>query len=78
LRSNLPTSTAVRRWRGVEIRDLLTVDEVAEFLRLTAKGIYSLVEQRRIPFIKVSNRLRFARADVLAWLEGNRVPASEE
>jgi len=37
----------------------------------------SLVEQRRIPFIRISNRLRFARADVLAWLEGNRVAASQ-
>lgn len=57
---------------------LLTVAEVAELLRMTPKGIYALVEARRIPFIKVSNRLRFFHGDVVAWLWGNRVPASEK
>jgi len=56
---------------------LLTVYEVAGLLRLTAKGVYSLVESRRIPFIRVSNRVRFVRADLLQWLRENRVPASE-
>ena len=58
--------------------DLLTPAEVAEMLRLTPRGIYSMVEQRRIPFIRVSNRIRFDRLDVLRWLGENRVPASME
>lgn len=57
---------------------LLTVPEVAALLRLTVKGIYAMVEARRIPFIKVSNRVRFLRADVLRWLSENRVPTSEK
>lgn len=57
---------------------LLTVEEVAELLRMTKKGIYALVEGRRIPFVKVSNRLRFIRSDVLGWLQENRVPALEK
>lgn len=59
----------------MQSNELLTVPEVASLLRLTHKGVYSLVEKRRIPFIKVSNRLRFARDDVLRWLAENRVPA---
>jgi len=58
--------------------DLLTVEEVADWLRLTPKGIYSMVEARRIPFVKVSNRVRFSFADVVAWLRENRVPAQEK
>ncbi len=61
-----------------DLPELLTVDEVAELLRLTKKGVYSMVEARRIPHFKVSNRVRFARADVVRWLEENRVPALEE
>ncbi len=57
---------------------LLTVAEVAEFLRLTPKGVYSLIENRRIPFIKVSNRVRFLESDVISWLRKNRVPTLEE
>ena len=56
---------------------LLTVRELAELLRLTPKGVYAMVEARRIPFIRVSNRLRFRRSDVVAWLEENRVPSVE-
>jgi excisionase family DNA binding protein len=56
---------------------LLTVQELAEFLRLTPKGVYAMVEARRIPFIRVSNRVRFRQSDVLAWLEENRVPSVE-
>jgi excisionase family DNA binding protein len=56
---------------------LLTVPEVAALLRLTEKGIYAMVAARRIPFVKVSNRVRFERAEVLRWLAESRVPASE-
>lgn len=57
---------------------LMTVEEVAALLRLTPKGVYSMVEARRIPFIKVSNRVRFLRDDVVAWLQRNRVPSQED
>jgi excisionase family DNA binding protein len=56
---------------------LMTVRDVAHFLGLKPKGIYALVERRAIPFVRVSNRLRFLRADVLLWVQENRVPASE-
>jgi excisionase family DNA binding protein len=56
---------------------LLTVFDAAALLRLTPKGVYALVEGRRIPFIRVSNRVRFIRKDVLNWLWENRVPALE-
>ncbi len=58
-------------------RPLLTVPEVASLLRLTVKGIYAMVEGRRIPFIRVGNRVRFVRDEVLRWLSESRVPASE-
>lgn len=53
---------------------LLTVSEVAGLLRLSVKGIYVLVETRRIPVVKVGNRLRFFRGEIEAWLEENRLP----
>lgn len=62
--------------RGAPV-ELLTVSEVAALLRLTPKGVYALVEGRRIPFIRVSNRLRFVLTDVTRWIQENRVPAVE-
>jgi excisionase family DNA binding protein len=37
-----------------------------------------MVAARRIPFIKISNRVRFERSAVVAWLERNRVPSREQ
>lgn len=52
--------------------DLLTVDDVAKLLRLKTAGVYALVEARRIPSIKISNRVRFLRDDVMKWIAKNR------
>jgi excisionase family DNA binding protein len=59
------------------VDELLTVPEVAALLRLTSKGVYAMVENRRIPFVRVSNRLRFLWSDVLAFVKENRVPTIE-
>ena len=84
--SAVGVSTPKRKQRGKAqtlspdtsvIEALLTVEEVAGILRLSAKGVYSLIEMRKIPFIRVSNRVRFFRADVLEWLRENRVPVLE-
>lgn len=63
---------------GLEANQLLTVEEVASWLRLTPKGIYSLVEARRLPYVRVSNRLRFFAGEIQNWLRENRGPASLE
>ena len=67
----------VRERRTTGGSHLLTIPDVAALLRLTRKGIYGLVETRRIPHVRVDNRVRFIGADVLRWLEQNRVPALE-
>ena len=74
-----PAGENVQPHESAESPDvLLTVADVAAWLRLTAKGIYGLVETRRIPFVRVGNRLRFRREDVLAFLRENRVAAFSE
>jgi excisionase family DNA binding protein len=63
--------------------DLLTVDQVAALLGFTRKGIYGLVGTRRIPFVRLPSRgarggaIRFVRAELLQWLQQNRVPTLE-
>jgi excisionase family DNA binding protein len=32
-----------------------------------------MIAGRRIPFVRVSNRVRFLRSDVNHWLESNRI-----
>ena len=51
---------------------MLTPDDLAGYLRISKTGVYRLVEKRRIPFFRVGGSLRFAKSDVLSYLDGNR------
>lgn len=49
--------------------DLLTLQEVADYLRVTEKTIYRLLERGSIPALKVGHQWRFERALVDEWLQ---------
>jgi len=49
----------------------MTLSEVADYLRVTQKTIYRLLEQGRIPAIKVGRQWRFIRVAVDRWLATN-------
>jgi excisionase family DNA binding protein len=49
-------------------RKLLTLDEVAELLRVSKTSVYRLVERRVLRFYRVSGLLRFDQVDVEAFL----------
>lgn len=55
------------------ITRLLTVDELADCLRVSKTTVYRLIENRQMPFYKVKGGLRFAEQDVLKYLERNRI-----
>ena len=58
--------------------DVLTVPELAEFLRISEKSVYALISGKRITHIRVLRRVRFLKTDVLRYMQENRVSASEE
>jgi len=58
----------------VASRELLTVREVAEWLRVHEKTVYAWVEkgQRekgKLPCIRLGKQLRFRASDVSRWLQ---------
>ncbi len=53
--------------------ELMTVEEVAEYLRVTKKTIYRLLKRSKIPAIKISRQWRFDRASIDEWLHLNSV-----
>lgn len=55
--------------------ELMTVEEVADYLRVTKKTIYRLLERDGIPATKVGNRWRFERAAIEDWLQRKSVGA---
>lgn len=48
---------------------LMSVKEVATWLRTTEAAVYKLQERRQLPqAVRVGNRLLFRESDLIAWL----------
>jgi excisionase family DNA binding protein len=54
---------------------LMTVGEVADYLRVTKKTIYRLLLRGKIPATKVGNQWRFSQISIDKWLQRNSVKA---
>jgi excisionase family DNA binding protein len=52
---------------------LLTILEVADFLKISASGVRRLYQQREMPFLKVGGSVRFLKEDILTYLRKQRV-----
>ena len=52
--------------------NLLTTEQVAQYLKIDKFTVYRLITQGKIPAFKVGNQWRFKRSMVEAWLESNR------
>ena len=51
---------------------LLTVEEVAEYLRLNLFTVYRMAERGELPGAKIARRWRFSEADLRAWLQRSK------
>jgi len=58
--------------------ELMTVEEVADYLRVTKKTIYRLLERGTIPATKVGRQWRFDRSLIDEWLHQNSVGAKAD
>ena len=47
---------------------ILTIPEIAKYLKVTEKTIYKLAGAKKIPAFKVGGSWRFSRADIDAWI----------
>ncbi len=55
------------------LRRLINVREAAEYTGLSPYTLYTMVSQRRIPFVKVGGALRFDLALLDEWIANNTV-----
>ena len=49
-------------------KEVLTINEAAEFLQLSKRSLYKLVGDGAIPGKKILNRWRFERESLKRWL----------
>ncbi len=50
--------------------DIMTIREVADYLKLTEKTAYRLTAEGKIPGFKVGGSWRFKRSEIEDWIEG--------
>ena len=51
--------------------EILTVPEVADYLKLSRSKMYRMVQKGEIPYIKIGRNIRIRRNDLLTWIEAN-------
>lgn len=49
--------------------EILTLKQVAEFLKVTERTIYRLAAAKRIPAFKVGGTWRFSKAEITDWIQ---------
>ena len=50
-------------------KQICNVDELSTYLQLSVSGVRKLVRERKIPFFRVGNRIRFDLKTINLWLE---------
>jgi predicted DNA-binding transcriptional regulator AlpA len=66
---------ATRHLDGGYDYDLATVEEIAAFLRVSISWVYGRTRRRgteRIPHFKLGKYLRFAKPEVIEWVQSQR------
>lgn len=48
--------------------EILTIKEVADYLKVTERTIYRLAGAKKIPAFKVGGTWRFSRIDIDSWI----------
>lgn len=53
------------------LEELLTTDQVAQYLKIKLPRVYELVAARKLKAYRVGRQLRFRRRDIEEFLEGH-------
>jgi len=60
----------VDSYNNMRFHELLTIEEVAKYLRVKRRTIYEWVKKGKIPAIKTVGQWRFKKDRIDAWLDG--------
>lgn len=58
---------------STNLRRFLTIEETAEYTGLSRHTLYTMVSQRRIPFVKMGRLTKFDVALLDAWINQHTV-----
>ncbi len=55
--------------------DILTIREIADYLKITERTLYRLAQEGKIPAFRVGSAWRFRRGDLDQWIRNQSQPA---
>jgi DNA binding domain, excisionase family len=58
--------------------EILTIKEVAEFLKVNERTVYRLAAAKKIPAFKVGNAWRFKKAEIDQWISEQSSQGKED
>ena len=58
--------------------ELLTLEELAAFLKVSRDTVYRMAQKGKIPAVKVGNQWRFAQSEVMNALKAKRNTANKK
>lgn len=50
---------------------ILTIPEVAKYLKLSKSKVYGMVARNEIPYIRIGKNVRIKQSDLEKWLQEN-------
>jgi excisionase family DNA binding protein len=54
------------------MEELITLEELSKYLKISKPTLYKMVERGKIPALKIANQWRFKKDDINRWLEKQR------
>lgn len=61
---------------NIPFDSVMTVKEVADYLRVNQRTVYRLAVERRLPGFKVGANWRFKRVDIDGWIAAQSAAAT--
>lgn len=58
--------------------EILTLQEVANYLKVDEKTVYRMVGSKQLPAFKVRNQWRFRKQDINKWIELNNISTNDK
>ena len=52
---------------------IFTIEELAEYLKISKEKIYKMLQASELPAFKVGNQWRFKKSDIENWISENTV-----
>jgi len=59
------------------LEDILTLQEVAKYLKVDERTVYRMVKSKQLPAFKVRNQWRFKKDAIDKWIEANSITVND-